>query len=57
MSLLSKTLNYLSSSGDDQEVLFQQILQGLLDFPAPYWDNVSDSAKVGVLRSTPCECL
>uniref|UniRef100_H3DFR7 non-specific serine/threonine protein kinase n=1 Tax=Tetraodon nigroviridis TaxID=99883 RepID=H3DFR7_TETNG len=32
-------------SGDDQEALFQQILQGLLDFPAPYWDNVSDSAK------------
>uniref|UniRef100_A0A674NS71 Serine/threonine-protein kinase DCLK2 n=1 Tax=Takifugu rubripes TaxID=31033 RepID=A0A674NS71_TAKRU len=32
-------------SGDDQEALFQQILQGLLDFPKPYWDNVSDSAK------------
>ena len=36
----------LCSSGDDQEALFQQILQGLLDFPAPYWDNVSDSARV-----------
>lgn len=32
-------------SGDDQEALFQQILKGLLDFPAPYWDNVSDGAK------------
>ncbi|XP_070826994.1 serine/threonine-protein kinase DCLK1-like isoform X2 [Chaetodon trifascialis] len=31
--------------GDDQEALFQQILKGLLDFPAPYWDNVSDGAK------------
>lgn len=41
----------LSSSGDDQEALFQQILQGLLDFPAPYWDNVSDSARVGVWKS------
>lgn len=41
----------LSSSGDDQEALFQQILQGLLDFPSPYWDNVSDSAKVGVWKS------
>ncbi|KAM9359012.1 serine/threonine-protein kinase DCLK1b isoform 3-T3 [Symphorus nematophorus] len=32
-------------SGEDQEALFQQILKGLLDFPAPYWDNVSDTAK------------
>ncbi|XP_006874431.1 PREDICTED: serine/threonine-protein kinase DCLK1 isoform X1 [Chrysochloris asiatica] len=32
-------------SGDDQEVLFDQILMGQVDFPAPYWDNVSDSAK------------
>lgn len=45
--LLTHWIN-LSSSGDDQEALFQQILQGLLDFPTPYWDNVSDSAKVGV---------
>uniref|UniRef100_A0A8C5LRW3 Serine/threonine-protein kinase DCLK1 n=1 Tax=Leptobrachium leishanense TaxID=445787 RepID=A0A8C5LRW3_9ANUR len=33
-------------SGDDQEVLFDQILMGQVDFPSPYWDNVSDSAKV-----------
>uniref|UniRef100_A0A8C5KQP8 Serine/threonine-protein kinase DCLK1 n=1 Tax=Jaculus jaculus TaxID=51337 RepID=A0A8C5KQP8_JACJA len=31
--------------GDDQEVLFDQILMGQVDFPSPYWDNVSDSAK------------
>uniref|UniRef100_A0A8C8TED7 Serine/threonine-protein kinase DCLK1 n=1 Tax=Peromyscus maniculatus bairdii TaxID=230844 RepID=A0A8C8TED7_PERMB len=31
--------------GDDQEVLFDQILMGQVDFPPPYWDNVSDSAK------------
>ncbi|KAM6179058.1 serine/threonine-protein kinase DCLK1 isoform 3-T3 [Rhynchocyon petersi] len=31
--------------GDDQEVLFDQILMGQVDFPAPYWENVSDSAK------------
>ncbi|XP_073518643.1 serine/threonine-protein kinase DCLK1 isoform X1 [Phyllobates terribilis] len=32
-------------SGDDQEVLFDQILMGQVDFPSPYWDNVSESAK------------
>ncbi|XP_061027222.1 serine/threonine-protein kinase DCLK1 isoform X2 [Eubalaena glacialis] len=32
-------------SGDDQEVLFDQILMGQVEFPSPYWDNVSDSAK------------
>uniref|UniRef100_A0A8C4RE69 Serine/threonine-protein kinase DCLK1 n=1 Tax=Erpetoichthys calabaricus TaxID=27687 RepID=A0A8C4RE69_ERPCA len=32
-------------SSDDQEVLFDQILMGQLDFPSPYWDNISDSAK------------
>ncbi|XP_044057375.1 serine/threonine-protein kinase DCLK1-like isoform X1 [Siniperca chuatsi] len=32
-------------SGEDQEALFEQILRGLLDFPSPYWDNVSDTAK------------
>ncbi|XP_071780843.1 serine/threonine-protein kinase DCLK1b isoform X3 [Centroberyx gerrardi] len=31
--------------GEDQEVLFDQILMGQLDFPLPYWDNVSDTAK------------
>ncbi|KAL0994862.1 hypothetical protein UPYG_G00128410 [Umbra pygmaea] len=32
-------------SSDDQEVLFDQILMGQLEFPLPYWDNVSESAK------------
>ncbi|KAM9455969.1 serine/threonine-protein kinase DCLK1a isoform 1-T1 [Clarias gariepinus] len=32
-------------SADDQEALFDQILLGQLEFPLPYWDNVSDSAK------------
>ncbi|XP_016887743.1 serine/threonine-protein kinase DCLK1-like isoform X2 [Cynoglossus semilaevis] len=32
-------------SGKDQESLFEQILKGELDFPAAYWDSVSDSAK------------
>lgn len=40
-------------SGEDQEVLFDQILMGQVDFPAPYWDNVSDSAKVD-LQSLFC---
>lgn len=38
---------HVNRSGDDQEVLFDQILMGQVDFPSPYWDNVSDSAKVG----------
>uniref|UniRef100_A0AAY4EYM3 Serine/threonine-protein kinase DCLK1 n=1 Tax=Denticeps clupeoides TaxID=299321 RepID=A0AAY4EYM3_9TELE len=32
-------------STDDQEALFDQILMGQLEFPLPYWDNVSDTAK------------
>ncbi|XP_063059172.1 serine/threonine-protein kinase DCLK1-like [Engraulis encrasicolus] len=32
-------------SNDDQETLFDHILMGQLEFPLPYWDNVSDSAK------------
>ncbi|XP_072248238.1 serine/threonine-protein kinase DCLK1b isoform X2 [Leuresthes tenuis] len=31
--------------GEDQDALFEEILRGQLDFPAPYWDNVSDTAK------------
>ncbi|XP_072333124.1 serine/threonine-protein kinase DCLK1a isoform X3 [Scyliorhinus torazame] len=30
---------------NDQDVLFDQILMGHQEFPAPYWDNISDSAK------------
>lgn len=25
---------------------------GQVDFPSPYWDNVSDSAKVGFLANS-----
>ncbi|XP_043976770.1 serine/threonine-protein kinase DCLK1b isoform X4 [Gambusia affinis] len=32
-------------SGEDQEALFEEILKGHLEFPAPYWDNVSEPAK------------
>ncbi|XP_057206779.1 serine/threonine-protein kinase DCLK1b isoform X3 [Triplophysa rosa] len=32
-------------STEDQDALLDQILMGQLEFPLPYWDNVSDSAK------------
>ncbi|XP_061737209.1 serine/threonine-protein kinase DCLK2 isoform X2 [Nerophis ophidion] len=33
------------SESNQQEELFEQILLGRLDYPSPYWDNISDSAK------------
>uniref|UniRef100_A0A7N8YL06 Serine/threonine-protein kinase DCLK2 n=1 Tax=Mastacembelus armatus TaxID=205130 RepID=A0A7N8YL06_9TELE len=33
------------SDNNRQEDLFDQILLGRLDFPSPYWDNITDSAK------------
>uniref|UniRef100_M4AI00 Serine/threonine-protein kinase DCLK2 n=1 Tax=Xiphophorus maculatus TaxID=8083 RepID=M4AI00_XIPMA len=33
------------SENNRQEELFEQILLGKLDFPSPYWDNITDSAK------------
>ncbi|XP_053478073.1 serine/threonine-protein kinase DCLK2 isoform X3 [Ictalurus furcatus] len=33
------------SENNVQEELFEQILQGHVDFPSPYWDNITDSAK------------
>ncbi|XP_013877935.1 serine/threonine-protein kinase DCLK2, partial [Austrofundulus limnaeus] len=33
------------SENNKQEDLFEQILLGQLDFPSPYWDNITDSAK------------
>ncbi|XP_046901884.1 serine/threonine-protein kinase DCLK2 isoform X1 [Hypomesus transpacificus] len=33
------------SENNLQEDLFDQILVGRLDFPSPYWDNITDSAK------------
>ncbi len=34
------------SENNLQEDLFDQILLGRLDFPSPFWDNITDSAKV-----------
>ena len=36
------------SENNLQEDLFDQILAGKLEFPAPYWDNITDSAKVPI---------
>ncbi|XP_033986105.1 serine/threonine-protein kinase DCLK2 isoform X1 [Trematomus bernacchii] len=33
------------SENNMQEDLFDQILLGRLEFPSPYWDNITDSAK------------
>ncbi|KAM9445127.1 serine/threonine-protein kinase DCLK2 [Clarias gariepinus] len=33
------------SERNQQEELFEQILRGRLEFPSPYWDNISASAK------------
>ncbi|OWF52900.1 serine/threonine-protein kinase DCLK1-like isoform X2 [Mizuhopecten yessoensis] len=33
------------STSNDQEELFDQILDGKFEFTAPFWDDVSDSAK------------
>ncbi|XP_070712587.1 serine/threonine-protein kinase DCLK2 [Pempheris klunzingeri] len=33
------------SENNSQEDLFDQILLGRLEFPSPYWDNITDSAK------------
>uniref|UniRef100_A0A672PRE6 Serine/threonine-protein kinase DCLK2 n=1 Tax=Sinocyclocheilus grahami TaxID=75366 RepID=A0A672PRE6_SINGR len=33
------------SENNLQEDLFDQILAGRLDFPSPFWDNITDSAK------------
>lgn len=36
------------SENNLQEDLFDQILIGKLEFPSPYWDNITDSAKVRI---------
>ncbi|XP_068570991.1 serine/threonine-protein kinase DCLK1-like isoform X2 [Cebidichthys violaceus] len=33
------------SGGEDQDALFEQLSRAQLDFPAPYWDSVSETAK------------
>lgn len=35
------------SETNQQEDLFDQILLGQVDFPSPYWDSITNSAKVG----------
>ena len=37
---------YVFSENNLQEDLFDQILLGRLEFPTPYWENISASAKV-----------
>lgn len=39
-------ISAICRSSEDQELLFDQILMGQLEFPLPYWDNVSETAKV-----------
>lgn len=49
MPMVALTLVFLCcclSENNLQEDLFDQILAGKLEFPAPYWDNITDSAKV-----------
>ncbi|XP_068444631.1 serine/threonine-protein kinase DCLK2 isoform X2 [Clinocottus analis] len=38
------------SENNMQEELFEQILLGQLDFPSPYWDNITDSAKELIVK-------
>lgn len=38
-------------------MLFDQILMGQLEFPLPYWDNVSETAKVNIHVSKGMICL
>uniref|UniRef100_A0AAR2K1V0 Serine/threonine-protein kinase DCLK2 n=1 Tax=Pygocentrus nattereri TaxID=42514 RepID=A0AAR2K1V0_PYGNA len=38
------------SENNQQEDLFDQILQGHLEFPSPYWDNITHSAKVCIFN-------
>uniref|UniRef100_A0A8D0EK48 non-specific serine/threonine protein kinase n=1 Tax=Strix occidentalis caurina TaxID=311401 RepID=A0A8D0EK48_STROC len=35
----------IAETGTRMEDLFDQILVGKLEFPSPYWDNITDSAK------------
>lgn len=34
------------SERNQQDELFEQIMLGKLEFPAPYWDNIGVTAKV-----------
>lgn len=37
---------FLFSANNDQTELFDQILTGRFEFTSPFWDDISDSAKV-----------
>ena len=37
------------SKSNDQDELFDKIIEGKLRFPSPYWDKISDSAKVNTV--------
>ena len=44
------------SPDNEQEELFERILSGQYEFTSPYWDNISDSAKMlisNMLQSQP----
>ncbi|KAL8612917.1 hypothetical protein ACOMHN_034994 [Nucella lapillus] len=45
-----------ASPTDNQDELFDLIMQGQVDFPSPFWDHVSDTAKeliLGMLEVDP----
>lgn len=54
---LIRVCPFVCRSSDDQEVLFDQILMGQLEFPLPYWDNVSETAKVNAYICANVICL
>ncbi|EDS30468.1 calcium/calmodulin-dependent protein kinase type 1 [Culex quinquefasciatus] len=44
------------SPDNQQEQLFDAILNGFFDFPAPYWNNIGDSVRnliINMLQSDP----
>ncbi|KAJ8297922.1 hypothetical protein KUTeg_024453 [Tegillarca granosa] len=50
------------STNNDQEELFDQILDGKFEFTSPFWDEISDSSKLSgnyidksLLRQSVCQ--
>ena len=39
------------SASNDQEELFDAILEGKYEFLSPYWDDISPAAKVSILNN------
>lgn len=54
---IREVIYFVCRSSEDQEVLFDQILMGQLEFPLPYWDNVSETAKVNIWNCTDLPCF